>query len=49
MVMLYIYVTWNGRITMADNDWAELVKLYEEAERKRLDTYMLRTHPPKST
>jgi hypothetical protein len=29
---------------MADNAWAELVKSYEEAERKRLDAYMLRTH-----
>jgi hypothetical protein len=28
---------------MTDNTWAELVKSYEDAERKRLDDYMLRT------
>lgn len=33
---------------MADTDWTQLVKLYEEAERKRLDRYMLRTHAPKN-
>jgi hypothetical protein len=28
---------------MTDMTWAALVKTYEEAERKRLDDYMLRT------
>lgn len=42
--MFYSAGETNGGLTMAENDWAELIRAYEAAERKRLDEYMLRRY-----